>query len=149
MEVIANMKSGKEDSKHNLIRRYGMNTYFTKCIVTVHRRRWEKIDCTEMLMKITCPFSVCIKQREQFLIWYCFLVLPISAVAIFSFFSFKLHQASTMYTYIVCSTVVLWSMSLCTFLQPSKVLKCCKHTKYFTDFNYSCFLFQDCFLLPK
>lgn len=58
MEVITNMKSGKEDGKQNLIRRYGMNTYFTKCIVTVHRRRWEKIDRTEMLMKIMFPFSV-------------------------------------------------------------------------------------------
>lgn len=56
---ITHPKSGKEGSKQNLIRRYGMNTYFPKCIVTVHRRRWEKIDGTEMLVKVMFPFSVC------------------------------------------------------------------------------------------
>lgn len=59
MEVIANVKPREEDGKQNLIRRYGMNTYFIKCIVTVHRRRWEKIDCTEMLMKVMSPSLVC------------------------------------------------------------------------------------------
>lgn len=59
---ITHTKSGKEGSKQNLIRRYGMNTYFPKCIVTVHRRWWEKIDGTEMLVKIMFPFSVCSKE---------------------------------------------------------------------------------------
>lgn len=35
-----------------------MNTYFPKCIVTVHRRRWEKIDGTEMLVKIVSFFGL-------------------------------------------------------------------------------------------
>lgn len=64
---ITRVKSGKVGSKQNLIRRYGMNTYFPKCIVTVHRRRWEKIDGTEMLMKIMFPFSVC--SKEMWIPW--------------------------------------------------------------------------------
>lgn len=63
-----------------------------------------------------------IEQREQFLAWHSFLVLPLSAVAILCF-SFEPQHARATCVDMGCSTVVLCSVSLCTFIQLSEVLK--------------------------